>query len=132
MDLHKPGETLSSSKYGLIGKPDYIVEQKNYFIPVEVKTGLHFQPEKNHIMQLATYCQLVEENYHRFTPYGILVYYDTGKQFTIPFDPKLRFELENILREMREILRTKKVIRNHNSPQKCKTCSMNKYCTQKI
>ena len=132
VDLHKPGRVLFSSKYGLTGKPDYIVRQENYLIPVEVKTGLHIQPEKNHIMQLAAYCQLVDENYRRFTPYGILVYYDTGKQFTISFDPKLRFELENTLKEMREILKTKKVIRNHNSPERCKICSMNKYCTQKL
>ena len=132
MDLHKPGKNLFSSRYMLTGKPDYIIEQKNNFIPVEVKTGLHFKPEKHHIMQLAAYCQLVEENYHRFTPYGILVYYDTGKQFIIPFDPKLRFELESTLKQMRNILRTRRAIRNHDSSEKCRKCSMNKYCTQKL
>ncbi|RLF40482.1 MAG: CRISPR-associated protein Cas4 [Thermoplasmata archaeon] len=132
VDIHKPGELLFSSKYRLTGKPDYIVRQKDYLIPVEVKTGLHLQPEKNHVMQLAAYCQLVEESYHRFTPYGILVYYDTGRQFTIPFDPKLRFELENTLKEMRRVIKTKKVVRNHDSPERCRRCSMNKYCTQKL
>lgn len=132
IDLNKPGETLFSSKYRLAGKPDYIVKQKNYLIPVEVKTGLHFQSERNHVMQLASYCQLVEENYHSFTPYGILVYYDTGKQFKIPFNPKLRFELEDTLKKMQEVLKKRRVARNHNSPEKCNTCSMRKYCTEKL
>ncbi len=129
MDLHQPSKSLFSARYRLTGKPDYIVEQRGCLIPVEVKTGYHEKPEEHHVMQLIAYCQLVEDSYHKFTPYGILVYYDTGKEYAIPFNPESRFKLDKTIREMNDILNHRmKVNRNHNSASKCNSCSMRKYC----
>ena len=75
------------------------------FIPIEVKTGGYTEPQESHILQLAAYCHLLEENYNKFVPYGILIYSDISK-FKIPFDPKTRFELESkiIVGSTREVL----------------------------
>lgn len=131
-DLNKPAKPLFSKRYRISGKPDYIIKKNNLYIPVEVKTGYHNEPQKNHIFQLAAYCQLVEDNYGSFVPCGILVYNDTSQQYKIPFDPKIRFELESTIRKMRHLLKTGEIIRNHNDPQKCKHCSMRTYCNTKI
>jgi CRISPR/Cas system-associated exonuclease Cas4 (RecB family) len=107
------------------------VKQNRYILPVEVKTGNHKVPQKNHILQLAAYCQLIEDNYGGFVPYGVLVYDDTY-QYKIPFDPKIRFELETTINKMRYSLKTGKITMNHSDIRRCRACSMKKYCNIKI
>ena len=130
-DLSKPGKPFFSKRYRIVGKPDYIVKKNKRYIPVEVKTGTHNDPQKNHIFQLASYCHLLEENYGGFVPYGILVYNNTY-QYKIPFDPKIRFEFENTLKNMRNAMKTGRITRNHNDYYKCKNCSMQIYCKDKL
>jgi CRISPR-associated exonuclease Cas4 len=129
-DLNIPAKTLFSKRYRLTGKPDYIVKKNNHYIPIEVKSGSYPNPQKNHILQLATYCQLLEDNYGDFVPYGILIYKNTD--FKIPFDPKLRFELESVINRMRNSLKIGKSVLNHNDPNRCKFCSMKIDCEEKI
>ena len=131
-DLNSPAKPLFSKRYRIAGKPDYIVRKNKYYIPVEVKTGNHFNLQKNHVFQLAAYCQILEENYGGFVPCGVVVYTDTSKQFEIPFNPQLRFELESTISDMRNILKTKNISRNHNDHHKCRNCSMKKYCNEKL
>lgn len=126
-----PAKSLFSKRYRIAGKPDYIVKRNNRYIPIEVKTGFHHEPQKNHIFQLAAYCQLLEDNYGGFVPYGILVYNNTS-QYKIPFDPKLRFGLESTIKKMRYLLKTGEIIRNHNDPHRCKRCSVRTYCKTKM
>lgn len=129
--MNIPAKPLFSYHYNIAGKPDYIVKKNSKFIPVEVKTADYDIPQKNHVLQLAAYCQLVEETYKSFVPYGVLVY-NKSKQYKIPYDPKLRFELEHSIRNMKYILQTGLLSRNHNEQNKCKNCSMRLYCEMKI
>jgi len=130
-DLNVPGASLFSNKYMIAGKPDYIVKKNNRFIPVEYKSGNHKNPMNNHVFQLAAYCHLVEENYGCFVPYGMLVY-NNSNSFKIPFDPNIRFKLENTINMMRKDLNKKKLVRNHNDPSRCKNCSMRKNCNERL
>lgn len=126
-DLYKPAKPLFSKILKLSGKPDYVIKQDKYYIPIELKTGKHNKPQKNHIFQLAAYCQLLEENYGGFVPYGILVY-NNKYQYKIPYDPKTRFELDKTIQKMRYALKNRKIIVNHNDIRRCKSCSMRTYC----
>ena len=130
-DLNAPAKPLFSQRHRISGKPDYIVKKNNHYIPVEVKTGEHHKIQKNHVFQLAAYCQLLEDNYGGFVPYGILVY-NTDQQYKIPFDPKLRFELDASIKEMRHLLKARDVRRNHDDPYRCRSCSMRSYCEIKL
>lgn len=130
-DLNTLAKPLFSKRYRISGKPDYIIKKNNFYIPVEVKTGWHCQPQKNHIFQLAGYCHLLEENYGGFVPYGILVYNDRY-QYRIPFDPRIRFEFESTVKNMRHTMKTGRVTRNHSNSYKCKSCSMRTYCDVKL
>ena len=115
----------------IAGKPDYITKNNNSFIPVEFKSSNHFHPQNNHVMQLAAYCQLIEDNYNSFVPFGVLVY-NNESEFKIPFNPKIRYDLENTIKKMRYELRTGNISLNHNDPNRCKACSMKKHCDKKI
>ena len=129
-DLNVPAKPFFSKRYRTTGKPDYVIIENNKYIPIELKSGSHIMPRKNHIMQLATYCQLLEETYGGFVPYGRLVYNDAD--FKIPFDPKLRFELESVITTMRKSLQHGNVEINHSDINKCRSCSMKKYCNDNL
>jgi CRISPR-associated exonuclease Cas4 len=131
-DLDRPAKVLHSRKMAISGKPDYIVKGKGRsLIPVEIKSGRAKEPYKNHIMQLAAYCLLVEENYHRPVPYGILVYSD-GVQHKINFDKTLRSDLRATVDEMKKTIGHSCPNRAHNHKQRCMHCSFRDSCERSL
>ncbi len=134
-DLVRPAKPLFSKRFGISGKPDYIIKDKdNVLIPVELKSGRAKQPHRGHVLQLAAYCLLIEETYSKTVPYGILVYGD-GKQHLIKFDDALRKDLLSTVEEMRMCWNGGHPTRNHNSKRKCSSCLMREdcsYCLAKI
>src|SRR6476620_8147105 len=81
-------EPLLSRRYGLVGKPDYLVQvrsgQQMMWVPVEVESRRRpaVTPD-SHILQLATYCLLVEDVRKVRPTHGLLHYADTTLQ--IPY-----------------------------------------------
>jgi len=131
-DLDRPGKALYSRNLGISGKPDYIVKGRGRtLIPVEIKSGRAQEPHKNHIMQLAAYCYLVEENYHKLVPYGIIVYSD-GLQHRINFDKYLRSDLLATVEEMKRAIGHDCPRRTHNFKQKCRHCSFSGSCKNSL
>jgi len=129
-DLNVPAKPFFSARYRITGKPDYVVMEDNKYIPIELKSGFNNKPKQNHILQLATYCQLLEDCYGGFVPYGRLVY--GNSDFVIPFDPGLRFELESVISKMKKSIKYGYVELNHNDINRCRNCSMRKYCLDKL
>ncbi|VVB70187.1 Uncharacterised protein [uncultured archaeon] len=132
-DLDRPAKALYSRKHGISGKPDYIVKDDKHrsMIPVEVKSGRSKEPHRNHILQLAAYCLLVEETTRKSVPYGIIVYAD-GVQHKIHFDRALRSDLLRAVSEMRSSLKSGCPRRDHNHQGKCRFCSMNHCCSHSL
>ncbi|MDH4122502.1 MAG: CRISPR-associated protein Cas4 [Thermoplasmata archaeon] len=125
-------ELLVSEKYGISGRPDYILIVENSDIPVEVKTGRTPRgPLFSHILQLATYCLLLEEKSGKKVPYGILKY--GTDQHVIDFDESLKKTLLQKIAEIREIADGRKAAhRNHNRPVKCTNCSRRDNCPERL
>jgi CRISPR-associated exonuclease Cas4 len=64
-------ESLTSLRYGLIGKPDYLVRLTKGIAPIEVKScraPASGRPYEGHLFQLAAYCLLVEDVIRRPGP----------------------------------------------------------------
>lgn len=127
-DLFDEGKTIFSKKYMLSGKPDYILKREGSFYPVEFKTASCDKPMKNHVIQLAAYCHLVEQKYNCFVPCGILVY-NQRKHYKIEFNPGLRFDLDKTISNMKSIIKKGNTVfsPDYKSP-KCVNCSMRRYC----
>ncbi len=124
------GEVLRSLDLGLTGRPDYVLETDEGLVPVEVKTGRTPRgPLFSHILQLAAYCQLVEEN-RGAVPYGIIRY--DGREDVIPFDERLRSLLRAKLGDMQENLDGAPAHRNHQRPGKCRSCSRRERCPERL
>lgn len=122
---------LYDPELGLTGKPDYLVEQGNTIIPVEVKSRrIADAPYDSHIIQLAAYCRLVEVAYGKRPAYGILKY--ANRTFAIDYTAELETHLRGLLIQIREQERLKNVDRSHQSAARCSACGYRAACEQKL
>ncbi|MFA5771700.1 MAG: CRISPR-associated protein Cas4 [Thermoplasmata archaeon] len=130
-DLDKPAKPLFSKRFKVSGKPDYIVKSRDRYIPIELKSTVADKPYKSHILQLAAYCLLIEEEFNTAVEFGIIEYAN-GSQYRVSYDIPLKFELRKTLAVMRDHLKKGTVERNHNSPNRCKMCSFRNVCKNAI
>lgn len=122
---------LFSREHCLTGRPDYLVRSRQGVVPVEVKSGATpHQPHAGHVLQLAAYCLLVEEQEGRSPPYGILKYSD--RAFEIDYTPGLRALLLDTLDDLRQDLRASEVGRSHDEPGRCRGCGYRGRCDRRL
>jgi CRISPR-associated protein Cas4 len=128
------GAVLTSRRYGLRGKPDYLLEgEADNLIPVEVKSGAAPRtgsPYASHLMQLAVYFVLVEDVLQRPAPYGLIRYRD--RTIRVANTEKLRAELLAILAQMRAASRTGEARRSHYQAPRCRSCSVAYACDERL
>ena len=128
---HRAERPLFSQRHRLTGRPDYLVQSPRGVIPVEVKSGhapLH--PYPAHVLQLAAYCLLVEEQEGQTPPYGILKYED--RAFEVDYSPALRARLLDSLEAMRRDLHADQVSRSHQEPGRCRGCGHRDRCDERL
>lgn len=135
VDTTRWGGRLEKSLYdpvnNLTGKPDYLVEEKGFLIPVEVKSGwAPDQPRHSHVLQLAAYCLLVERTSARKPPYGIIHY--RNRTFAVDYTPSLETGLLDLLVEMRRQDHLGLAPRSHEQAQRCQRCGYRDVCDQKL
>ncbi len=129
--LKKESELLKSEKYRIRGRPDYIMENDGDLIPVEVKTGrVPKGPFFSHILQIAAYCLLIEEDIGEKPPYGLIRYGET--EFDIDYDDSLKNLLIEKLEMMRENIEKEEAHRNHGRDGKCAHCSRRDICPESL
>lgn len=120
---------LRSERYGLQGRPDYVVQEGRRYIPVEVKSGsAPAVPYESHKLQLAAYCLLIEEATGQAPPYGILRYDDRAVR--VSYDIALRSELLEALEIMRRHLRAGEPPPPTRIPSRCAHCGYADICTR--
>jgi len=120
-----------SKKHGLSGRPDAVVMDGEHHIPVELKTGrVPRGPLFSHILQVATYCFLLEEEYGKPPPYGIIRYGETS--FEIEYNEDQKKLVLQKLAEMRTAITKGEAHRNHNRPGKCIHCSRRSGCPERL
>jgi CRISPR-associated exonuclease Cas4 len=116
---------------GLVGRPDYLVEQDDVLIPVEVKSSYApSEPYDSHIYQLAAYCLLVFKVYGKRPPHGLLRY--RNRTFAIDFTAELEARLLDRLAEIRLQEKAGEANRSHQSPARCAACGYRQICDQRI
>ncbi|MEA3336416.1 MAG: CRISPR-associated protein Cas4 [Chloroflexota bacterium] len=118
-----------SRQYQLTGKPDYLVETRTGLVPVEVKrtsapgNGTAYD---SHIMQLAAYCLLIEQEHEETPPFGLIHYNNATIQ--IDFTTALRRQLIDLMKEMRKEGSRRNVPRNHEQVARCRACGVRHAC----
>ena len=126
----KPEKSLYSSKYELVGRPDFILHTKDGLLPLEIKnTNRPNQPYFSHVMQLISYCMLIEEEKGQRPKYGF-IQYKSGKAFSIPYTEKMKSFLLKTMQEMRDYIDSgegPKPVRDY----KCEKCYYREECFDK-
>jgi CRISPR-associated exonuclease Cas4 len=126
---------LFSREHRLSGRPDYVLQHKGAWIPVEIKSGRSPAggPYSSHVLQLAAYCLLLEETHGRRPPHGLVVYSDDdGQAFEVAYSPELEDELLDVLDEMRLALDEDDVPRDHDQASLCRACGYRDACDQAL
>lgn len=130
-DWQQPEKPLISRRYGLVGRPDYLVRTqeagKAITIPVEVKSRARpATPHASHVLQLMTYCVLVEDQLGERPPYGLLRYADATLR--IPYSEDLRRQVLDAADAIRAARRSPTVHRHHDDPRRCRACGYRSTC----
>lgn len=127
----KQEQPLISRRYGLVGRPDYLVRVvesgQSVSIPVEVKSRRRpAEPFASHILQLATYCLLVEDVQKVRPPYGLLRYADATLR--IDYSDDLRSAVLAAADGIRSARSAAKVGRDHQDANRCRNCGYRRAC----
>jgi CRISPR-associated exonuclease Cas4 len=129
--VSRPSRALRSARHGLVGKPDYLIEERGRIAPVELKPSRESDaPWLRDVVQLAAYCLLLEETEPRFAGYGYLRY--AHRTFRIDFTDRVRRELMRTIAEMRADLTATDVPPNHHDPRRCARCMLVRVCGQAL
>ncbi|MEM3927890.1 MAG: CRISPR-associated protein Cas4 [Archaeoglobaceae archaeon] len=131
-DVIRSEKPLYSKTLAIAGKPDFILRRGDKLIPVEYKSSK--KPRKlyrSHVLQLAAYCWLIEENYNVKCPFGYIVY--GKKKFKVKYDDGLRKELMNTVGQMRDFLKLslEEASRRKNE-KRCKSCLLKESCEKLV
>lgn len=121
-------EPLVSREFGLVGKPDYLVDgPRGTLIPVEVKSRKRpAAPFDSHILQLGAYCLLVETTFDRRPSHGLLHYADAT--LNIPFSNELRARVIATVEAIAEARTARSVHRQHGEAARCRRCGYAHAC----
>lgn len=137
VSLNERGERqekpLLSHHYGLVGRPDYLVQTEEGIVPVEAKSTTcpaSGVPYESHLMQLACYCLLVEDTMRASVPFGVIRYRD--RQLRVDYTDELRESLLELLAEMREARQASDVHRSHEEAARCAACSYREICVESL
>lgn len=127
----QPGKLLFSHRYCVKGKPDYLYEQAGFVIPIEVKIcRTPITPYEGHIMQLMTYCVLVEEHYGSRPPHGVIRY--SSRDFQIDFTQECKQKFADLLKEIRQKRNLPTVHRSHSNAKACAACGYRQVCDERL
>ena len=122
-----PTLTYVSDIQGLAGRPDAVIRENNFIIPVERKP-LAKKIRDRYIAQLLVYMRLVEEFEGKKPPYGYLILGPKCKRVRIYNTPEKQAWLQKMLDDMRGVLNggAAKALPDY---QKCKKCPVKTHCT---
>jgi len=132
IDTGRNDQTLTSHRYHLTGRPDYILEERGERFPMERKSRALTSagPYDGERLQLAAYCLLLEEHSGRPVRRGRLEY--RNRTLDIPFDAALRAALLETLEHVQQHRRAPDVRRSHANPARCRACGFRPRCSDSL
>jgi CRISPR-associated protein Cas4 len=129
------GRSVKTKEYindelGIAGRPDAVIEENGFFIPVEQKP-LQKKIHERQIAQLLVYMRLIEAHEGKRPPYGYLILGKQSKRIKIENTEEKQLWLSGILKDMRNFLEENHPIKATPHPNKCMKCPVRDSCTAK-
>jgi len=126
-----PAKNYISEIQGLAGRPDAIIKENGFFIPVETKP-LAKKVRDRYIAQLLVYMRLIEEFEGKKPPYGYLILGSKCRRVKIANTDKRQAWLQKKIDEMKAILSSNEAAIADPHPAKCRKCIVRESCEFKI
>lgn len=114
----------------LAGRPDAVIEEHGYLIPVEHKP-LAKKIHDRYVAQLLVYMRLIEEFEGKKPPYGYLIIGPQCKRFIVENSPQRQAWLQKMLNEMQEVIGGAPCVATP-LPKKCKKCEVRSHCSRAL
>jgi CRISPR/Cas system-associated exonuclease Cas4 (RecB family) len=111
----------------LAGRPDALISENGFIIPVERKP-LANKIRDRYVAQLLVYMRLVEEFEGKKPPYGYLILGPNCRKFKIENSPERQAWLQRMIDEMQAILAGAPA-RPTPHPRKCNKCDVRDACS---
>ena len=121
-----PGKHYVSKQLGLSSKPDAIVIENSFIIPVDIKP-LSNKVKDRHVIAMLTHLKLIEEIEGKRPPYGILIMGKNKRKVKIQNTKEKQIWLQSLIDEMQSIIDGVPAVPTP-SLQKCRFCNVNKQC----
>ena len=125
-----PVREYLSEMQGLAGRPDALISENGFIIPVERKPLSHKLRDR-YVAQLLVYMRLVEEFEGKKPPYGYLILGPKCKKFKIINSEEKQAWLQKMIEEMREVVRGSPA-KPDPHPRKCARCDVRGSCEFKV
>lgn len=126
-----PTRNYISDIQGIAGRPDAVIREMGYFIPVERKPFAK-KVRDRHVAQLLVYMRLIEEFEGKKPPYGYLILGKSARRVQIFNTEQRQLWLQKHLDQMRLIVEGKVTAIADPIPSKCTRCPVRDSCTFKI
>ncbi|MCI5066456.1 Dna2/Cas4 domain-containing protein [bacterium] len=123
-------KTYISEVQGISGRPDAVILERGFFIPVERKP-LGNKVRDRHIAQLLVYMRLIEEFEGKKPPYGYLILGKKSRKVKIYNTDERQKWLTSQLRLMRNAVEKEKFAPAQPHPKKCDKCQVRDRCSEK-
>ncbi len=124
------GREYLSERFGLVGRPDAVVEEHGFFIPIERK-AFGKRPRDRDVAQLLVYCRLIEEESGMRPPHGYLIIGPQAKRFKVVNSAEKQLWIDTILGQMRSVLQGGACFATPER-KKCDACAVRASCAQRI
>lgn len=121
-----PSRHYVSEAQGLAGRPDALIKENGFIIPVERKP-LARKIRDRYVAQLLVYMRLVEEFEGKKPPYGYLILGPSCRRFKIENSSGRQAWLQKMLDEMRQVLDGAPAKASPH-PRKCSKCDVREHC----
>jgi CRISPR-associated exonuclease Cas4 len=115
-----------SDMQGLAGRPDALISEGGFIIPVERKP-LARKLRERYVAQILVYMRLVEEFEGKRPPYGYLILGPSCRKFKIENSPHRQAWLQKVIDEMQAILGGTPA-KATPLPRKCRKCDVREAC----
>lgn len=126
-----PAREYVSEIQGLAGKPDALIHENGFIIPIERKP-LAKKLRDRYVAQILVYMRLVEEFEGKRPPYGYLILGPQCRRIKINNSKKRQKWLQRYLDEMRAILDEECPVTPSPQYEKCKRCNVRHACSHAI
>ena len=119
--------TLTSTKLGLTGRPDRIIQRGKKFIPEEKKSSKRLR--QSHVAQIGAYLLLCEEQYGVRPRYGFVVL-GNGRRVKVKNTRKLRREVLEVADAIRYARKhSKEPLETTATARQCSFCGQKENCS---